>query len=187
MWLIIVIIVGTLIILLELSLAKIILWLESHNIIRTSTVEWFGNDTLQLQRMAHEELGLGNWSGCHGEDIPVTRKGQLLGIFDLTDPDHPKLVNPRAITQKPEGSTNIDESGDPEARIDGSETVINESPLNASSPHSNHSSVNETMASDSPNAPNDHPFNVPQGPSHAPADQGRIEEFFHQPAGRRPA
>lgn len=45
--------------------------------------------------MAHEELGLGGvWSGCTGPgSIPVTDKGELLGVLDISDREHPRLVN----------------------------------------------------------------------------------------------
>lgn len=128
MWLFLVLILGTLFILLELSLERIILWLERRNTIKSRSTEWFGNDTLQLQRMAHEELGLGDWEGCHGKDIPVTKKGQLLGIFSTADPAHPRLVNPN---EKP---------ADHGSGTSGSETA-NESHPNVPSQEDSHGSV----------------------------------------------
>ena len=93
MWLIIILFLGVIITLLESALESIIVWLEKRGMIKTSSTEWFGNGTLQLQRMAHEELGLGDWSGCTGPSvIPVTEKGQLLGVYNLRDANHPKLV-----------------------------------------------------------------------------------------------
>lgn len=138
MWLFIVLIIGTLIISLELSLERIVLWLEYRNIIRTRSGEWFGNDTLQLQRMVHEELGLGNWEGCSRKAIPVTQKGQLLGIFDTTDSEHTRIVNPTSniASQRPESATNIDESGDQQAAADESET-LNKSHHSAASQEDN--------------------------------------------------
>lgn len=126
MWLIIVLVVGTLIILLECTLETIVIWLERHKFIKTSSTEWFSNDTFQLQRMAHEELGLGNWESCRGKVIPVTHKGQLLGIFDATDPEHPRLVNPSGMNQKPDGARN-NESSNQGAVGDGCGTDVNES------------------------------------------------------------
>lgn len=99
MWLSVVLILGVLIISIEQSLETIIPWLERHNIIKTSSTEWFGNDTLQLQRMAHEELGLGDWEGCRGKAIPVTKTGQLLGTFSIADSEHPKLVDPESVAE----------------------------------------------------------------------------------------
>lgn len=46
--------------------------------------------TLQLQRLAHEELGFGTWSrGAH--EMPSTEPDELLGYLDITDPGHPVL------------------------------------------------------------------------------------------------
>ncbi|KAH7053229.1 hypothetical protein B0J12DRAFT_622697 [Macrophomina phaseolina] len=54
-------------------------------------LEWSANGTLQLQRMAHEELGMGTWDHCAG-DVPVAQKGEKLATLDLDDLDHPVLV-----------------------------------------------------------------------------------------------
>lgn len=56
-------------------------------------LEWTANSTLQLQRLAHEELGFGTWSEGT-ETIPVTKPGQLLGSLDISDPKHPILRRP---------------------------------------------------------------------------------------------
>jgi hypothetical protein len=49
------------------------------------------DEVFQLQRLAHEELGFGTWSRTD-EFIPVTRKGEQLGIFDLSDLAHWRLA-----------------------------------------------------------------------------------------------
>jgi hypothetical protein len=59
-----------------------------------SRLEWCSNGTLQLQRLAHEELGIGTWGACT-QDIPVTREGEMLGILDVTDPGHPVFKMPQ--------------------------------------------------------------------------------------------
>lgn len=51
------------------------------------------NETLQLQRLAHEELGLGTWRQCD-KDVPVTESRQRLGVLDLSDRRHPRLIAP---------------------------------------------------------------------------------------------
>lgn len=56
-------------------------------------LEWICNDTLQLQRLAHEAIGAGNWEGAC-DDYPRTRKGDLLGVLDITDQKHPVLRAP---------------------------------------------------------------------------------------------
>lgn len=55
-------------------------------------LEWTATETLQLQRMAHEELGYGGkWRGA-AEAVPVTAPGELLGLLDTGDVGHPRLV-----------------------------------------------------------------------------------------------
>lgn len=57
-------------------------------------LEWCVNDTLHLQRLAHEELGLGTWKACD-QEIPTTERGDdLLGVLDLDEPEHPRLKAP---------------------------------------------------------------------------------------------
>ncbi|KAL9105978.1 MAG: hypothetical protein Q9227_008933 [Pyrenula ochraceoflavens] len=105
-WLVIVLAIGTFIMLLEYFLESIVLLLEKHKIVKTSCQEWFSNDLLQLQRMAHEELGLGNWKGCTGpRSIPVTNKGQSLGMIDAEDPEHPRLKAPSEKLGTPVSTT----------------------------------------------------------------------------------
>lgn len=45
-------------------------------------LEWGANETLTVQRLAHEELGLGRWKRCDGP-LPVAEKGYLLGVLDF--------------------------------------------------------------------------------------------------------
>lgn len=56
-----------------------------------SQLEWSSNSTLQLQRMAHEELGMGAWSKCT-EDVPITRRGEMLGVLSVRRKEHPVLT-----------------------------------------------------------------------------------------------
>ncbi|KAI0102799.1 hypothetical protein GGR51DRAFT_573829 [Nemania sp. FL0031] len=56
-------------------------------------LEWTTNATLQLQRLAHEELGFGTWSKGTDE-VPTTKNGELLACLDLTNPVHPLLGSP---------------------------------------------------------------------------------------------
>lgn len=71
-------------------------------------LEWCTNETLQLQRLAHEELDVGTWS--HALDaVPRTAKGEVLAVLDLEggDREHPRLLDPRkaaaAIVEVVEG------------------------------------------------------------------------------------
>lgn len=54
-------------------------------------IEWVSNNTLQLQRLAHEELGCGTWAGGN---FPITTASETLAVLDISEPGHPKLVNP---------------------------------------------------------------------------------------------
>ncbi|ORY06755.1 hypothetical protein BCR34DRAFT_31387 [Clohesyomyces aquaticus] len=55
-----------------------------------AAVEWSHTSTLQLQRLAHEEVGFGVWERGDG-DCPVTGKDQKLASLDLKDVGHPVL------------------------------------------------------------------------------------------------
>ncbi|KAI0201355.1 hypothetical protein F4808DRAFT_450298 [Astrocystis sublimbata] len=58
-------------------------------------LEWISNETLQLQRLAYNESGQGEWSNCT-EPIPVTTSGQLLGPLNLNNLEHPRIGHPRS-------------------------------------------------------------------------------------------
>ncbi|KAL9616477.1 MAG: hypothetical protein Q9160_008672 [Pyrenula sp. 1 TL-2023] len=157
MWLVIVLVLGTVIILVEFFLESIVVWLERRQIVKTPSAEWFSNDTLQLQRMAHEELGLGDWSGCNGPRvIPVTEKGQLLGILDRRDPNHPKLVNPDTVSgsasnaaqvaakiDATSSATGVDVPSRSEHRSEDSGATINEQNTSHSLPDGSQNEGNE--------------------------------------------
>jgi len=61
-----------------------------------ASLEWVTNDTLQLQRLAHEAIGAGNWEGAC-DDYPRTERGDLLAVLDITDTKHPKLKVPPKV------------------------------------------------------------------------------------------
>ena len=56
-------------------------------------VEWRTNSTLQLQRVAHENLGLGDWAKTD-KAIPVTDSRVTLGVLDISNTKHARLVRP---------------------------------------------------------------------------------------------
>lgn len=58
--------------------------------LRYAHLEWVSNSTLQLQRLAHEELGIGTWSDC-SKEIPITKPGEILGCLDMMNAQHPVL------------------------------------------------------------------------------------------------
>ncbi|KAI1737540.1 hypothetical protein F4680DRAFT_428027 [Xylaria scruposa] len=61
-------------------------------------LEWNTNATLQLQRLAHEELGIGTWSKCV-EAVPATMPGEFLGLLDISDLTHPVLCAKRSVDE----------------------------------------------------------------------------------------
>jgi hypothetical protein len=66
---------------------------ESHPLF--GAIEWSQTSMLQLQRLAHEEAGYGEWSKCDG-DVPVTQPGQLISGLDLRNIEHPLLQRQNA-------------------------------------------------------------------------------------------
>lgn len=53
-------------------------------------LQWTLDEKLQLQRLAYEEAGMGEWSGGINS-VPVTRKGDMFGIPKGVDVQHPRL------------------------------------------------------------------------------------------------
>ncbi|KAH7083074.1 hypothetical protein BKA63DRAFT_502200 [Paraphoma chrysanthemicola] len=60
--------------------------------LRRGHAEWKAGSTLQLQRIAHENLGFGTWKRTD-EAVPVTNRGDILGTFNIDDEKHARLVN----------------------------------------------------------------------------------------------
>ncbi|KAL9615740.1 MAG: hypothetical protein Q9160_009297 [Pyrenula sp. 1 TL-2023] len=92
-------------------------------------LEWITNESLQLQRLAHEELGAGTWSGGT-KIIPTTAKGECLAVLDVSNKKHPCLkLAPPETGEKPEerplGMDSSTQSGNvllvPSADLDPSE------------------------------------------------------------------
>jgi hypothetical protein len=89
----IIFVVGGLIIVTSLALPIIVQWIQRRQN-SYSSLEWIANDTLQLQRLAHEAVGAGTWQDTDG-DFPTTAQCELLAELDVTNPTHPKLHCPR--------------------------------------------------------------------------------------------
>jgi hypothetical protein len=94
--------IGTIFIILDYTVEYIFTWMDkrwlTHNDSRTyARLEWATNSTLQLQRLAHEELGLGTWHSCAGQN-PVTEAHEKLGSLDVSNGRHPVLRRPYAGT-----------------------------------------------------------------------------------------
>ncbi|KAL9111595.1 MAG: hypothetical protein Q9227_004083 [Pyrenula ochraceoflavens] len=115
--LILVLALGSLIILLDYTLESIIVFIENkRGLHKYSRLEWFTNEVLETQRLAHEELGIATWEGCAGvRAVPVTKKGEMLGVLNIQDPAHPRL---NAVQ-----STSVDEKGErPSPTVTSSDT-----------------------------------------------------------------
>lgn len=83
---------GSIIILLSNTLETFVCYLKRrfrrHNYAR---LEWATIETLQLQRLANEEIGFGTWNGCC-DAVPVTDSAtECLAVLDVSDPSHPRL------------------------------------------------------------------------------------------------
>ncbi|CAA9961849.1 hypothetical protein PTMSG1_05226 [Pyrenophora teres f. maculata] len=77
-----------------------------------ASIEWDTNDTLQLQRLAHEAVGAGDWVGTR-DDYPRTQQGDLLAVLDTSDPKHPRLKVPPKVNSpidEEQGSTQVEDS-----------------------------------------------------------------------------
>lgn len=74
-------------------------------------VEWYATSIFQLQRLAQEELGIGNWDNCDGS-IPTTAPDKVLAALDISDERHPFLLAPEKHnpSEEPSTSTKMDEA-----------------------------------------------------------------------------
>lgn len=105
-----ILIFGIIIIVLDMSLEPYIAWWQRRKYRKYQTrqeslesdktsanylygaIEWSQTGMLQLQRLAHEEAGYGEWSKCD-QDVPVTEPGQLISTLDLRKVLHPRLFS----------------------------------------------------------------------------------------------
>lgn len=86
-------ILGVLVLAASYSLEPILACLHRHRKYKQyAYLEWTTNETLQLQRLAHEEVNgaSGEWSRCTNW-VPTTKPGVSLSSLDISDLDHPRL------------------------------------------------------------------------------------------------
>ena len=57
-------------------------------------IQWALDEKFQLQRLAYEEAGQGTWSGALSA-VPITKSGEVIGIPNGIDRDHPRLSKSR--------------------------------------------------------------------------------------------
>ena len=95
----IILLVGALLVITNLTLDIIIgFWRKRFQKNDYKRLQWILDDKLQLQRLAYEEAGQGQWSG--GTDaVPVTRMGEAFGMPHGVDPMHPRLSQAWGQTQ----------------------------------------------------------------------------------------
>lgn len=65
-------------------------WFQHNQKLRYAYAEWQAGSTLQIQRLAHESLGVGTWSNATGT-VPVTRADEKLATLDISDSTHARL------------------------------------------------------------------------------------------------
>lgn len=103
-----ILILGTIIVILDIGLEPFVAWLQRRKYRKHlardevdmhdekimhplyGAIEWSQTSMLQLQRLAHEEAGYGEWSKCDG-DVPVTEPGQMIAALHLGSIEHPLL------------------------------------------------------------------------------------------------
>lgn len=89
-------VIGGLIVIVSMTLESFLAWFARRfdGQMSYAQLEWCTNETLQLQRLVQEELGMGTWSGAT-KTVPVTKQpDQALGGLDLRDRDHPRMGRP---------------------------------------------------------------------------------------------
>lgn len=102
--------VGLLLIALSLSLESLCRLIQRRvSKLQYPLAEWNSNSCLQLQRLAFEELGTGQWKGCD-QYVPFTEEHTDVEPLDLSEPKHPIRSRPPELsddTPKTERSESI--------------------------------------------------------------------------------
>lgn len=112
-----ILVIGGIIMILDLSLEPLIDWIQARRSKKKpnpsgtyARLEWNANSTLQLQRLAHEHVGVGTWS--HGTwSHPVTAPGEKLAMIDTSNEKHALLVRPENWDSEKAPKTSSSASG----------------------------------------------------------------------------
>ena len=75
-------------------------------------LQWILDEKLQLQRLAYEEAGQGEWTGCAGP-VPVTKNNGKIGVPKDVDEKHPRLSHTSGQPEKKDSDSV--ESGETES------------------------------------------------------------------------
>ena len=94
--------------------------LRSSQKLAYGQAEWQAGATLQLQRLAHENVGLGTWSRTD-EAIPVTESGETLGVLDISNAKHARLVQSSIEMDRMDAVEGLVQSGIEINRMDATE------------------------------------------------------------------
>lgn len=98
LWMSLVFAVGLLLIILSLSLGSLCRLIQKRaGKLWYPLAEWNSNSCLQLQRLAFEELGVGQWKGCD-QYVPFTEEHTDVEPLDLSEPTHPRLSRPTELS-----------------------------------------------------------------------------------------
>ncbi|KAI1738157.1 hypothetical protein F4680DRAFT_467639 [Xylaria scruposa] len=87
-----------------------------------SQYEWRLNGLLQLQRLAHEEIGIEPWSRCD-ETVPDIRDGLHLAVVDSSDNTHPTLRRPMPEDYPSQAKGNTSNSNEAASHNDTTDTT----------------------------------------------------------------
>lgn len=110
-WLVFIVVLGCTIIVTSLVLETLVAWVQRRwSLGSYARMEWLANHKLYLQRLAHEELGFGEWQ-TGSLDIPVTKAGDTLGVLDISAPDAPRILPPDSLTLMEKGTSGETISG----------------------------------------------------------------------------
>ena len=105
---------GLLIIGVNLILHRLVSYIQRERDLKDyRRLAWKSNGLLQLQRLAHEEVGFGTWERC-AKVVPVTAKGEVLANLNVTDPEHPVFLRPMVPpmhTSQPPSQTPLTQVG----------------------------------------------------------------------------
>ncbi|KAK3322745.1 hypothetical protein B0H66DRAFT_515399 [Apodospora peruviana] len=117
--LVLILAIGGLIVTISMSLEAVLACISRrlYGQMTYAQLEWCTNETLQLQRLVQEELGLGTWKNATGS-VPITLPGEQLGLLDLRDREHPRICRPEAAKRDFTGHNDNDEKG-VRYRLDG--------------------------------------------------------------------
>ncbi|KAI9741904.1 MAG: hypothetical protein M1834_000293 [Cirrosporium novae-zelandiae] len=96
----IILIVGTLIVFTNLVLDTVVGFLQRYlHKGEHRRLNWILDEKFQLQRMAFEEVSMGDWEGATAV-VPVTKKGDKFGGYEGLDSKHPRLGGRKFLDQE---------------------------------------------------------------------------------------